>query len=112
VGSFPALNARPQSLLDEWLHPVFMTALWSAGRLAIASGGRWAAHMLVIFFTFAVLMSVGLGAPAALARFCAVCLMAASVFLFVREDRRYWPVCVVQVGFSALVAVGLPFALA
>ena len=22
VGSFPALNARPQSLLDEWLHRI------------------------------------------------------------------------------------------
>src|SRR3546814_10733347 len=22
VGSFPALNARPQSLLDEWLHQI------------------------------------------------------------------------------------------
>ncbi|MEL7518689.1 MAG: nitronate monooxygenase, partial [Pseudomonadota bacterium] len=22
IGSFPALNARPQSLLDEWLHQI------------------------------------------------------------------------------------------
>ena len=32
IGSFPALNARPQSLLDEWLHetPVGVTVLADA----------------------------------------------------------------------------------
>ena len=33
VGSFPALNARPQSLLDEWLHRI--TRSWPPGTATI-----------------------------------------------------------------------------
>src|SRR5579872_3787875 len=35
VGSFPALNARPQSLLDEWLHQITEAlAAWNAANPA------------------------------------------------------------------------------
>ena len=28
IGSFPALNARPQTLLDEWLHQITEELAW------------------------------------------------------------------------------------
>lgn len=89
---------------------IFCTALWSTGRVADTTGPRRTAHMAVVGLAIAVLSSVGLGAPMALAQACAGALAVASLALLAWEERRIWPICMAQAGLSVLVAWGLPFA--
>ena len=91
---------------------VFASALWNAGQLAMTSGNKRMAHMLVVGLNIAILASLGLSAPETPVRVLAAVLIAAGVFICVSERMKYWPVCAVQIGFGALVASGLPYTLA
>ncbi|MEO0361393.1 MAG: hypothetical protein AAF322_09795 [Pseudomonadota bacterium] len=91
---------------------VFLTALWSTGRIVVATGGRRTAHMASIGLTIALLASAGIGAPLALIQGCAAGLCVASLVLLGWEERRLWPLCLLQASFAALVALALPSAIA
>lgn len=88
------------------------TALWNANRMTEATGGARMVHALVVGLLIALLAMLGLGAPEPLVRVLALFLCAASFMLCFFDGLQQRLVSFVQIAFGALIASGLPYALA
>lgn len=89
----------------------FLTTLWNAGQVAIATGGRRVGHLLIVGLMIAILAMLGLDAPQTPIRILAAGLAATTIWLCFTERPRTWPLCFIQFGFSVLIVSGLPFTL-
>ena len=91
---------------------VFVSTLWNAGQVAIATGGKRVAHLSIVVLMIAILALLGLGAPELFVRFLAGGLIAMTMALCISERGRYFPICAVQFAFGLLVVSGVPFHIA
>ena len=90
----------------------FVSTLWNAGQVAIATGEQRFAHMAIVGLMIAILAMLGLGAPETPIRIMAATMLFATIWLRFTKQGCPLAVCASQALFGVIVLSGSPFVLA
>lgn len=90
----------------------FVSTLWNAGQVAIATGEQRFAHMLVVGLMIGILAMLGLGAPETPIRIMAATMIFVAIWLRFAKGDCPLMVCAAQSVFGLIIVAGLPFTLA
>lgn len=91
------------------LATVFVSTLWNAGQVAVETGQRRAAHLMIVVLMILILALLGLRGPEIAIRVLAALMIGSTFWLFLASGARHWAAFAVQCAFGLLIVSGLPF---